>query len=152
MIAHLRKIRISPKKANLVAGLVRRKPVNEALTVLQITPKKGAKILEKVIRSASANATNNFKQSTASLIIKEIIVTEGPTYKRFQPVSRGRSHPILKRTSHITVKVETDPSLVNRAEKKSAPSLTETTNSIEEKPKKEAKEKTTKKKTKTSAK
>ncbi|MDP2624595.1 MAG: 50S ribosomal protein L22 [Candidatus Peregrinibacteria bacterium] len=106
MIAHLRKTRISPKKANLVAGMVRNMPVDEALAVLKHTPKKGAKILYKVIQSARSNAENNFKQDPETLIIKEIIVTQGPTNKRWQPVSRGRAHPILKRTSHITVKVE----------------------------------------------
>lgn len=106
MIAHLRKIRISPKKANLVAGMIRRKPVKEALAILEFTPKKAAKILYNVVQSASSNAENNFKQDLNNLVIKEIVVTEGPTYKRWQSVSRGRAHPILKRTSHITVKVE----------------------------------------------
>lgn len=117
MIAHLRKIRISSKKVNLVAGLVRNRPVKEALDLLKFTPKRSAKVLEKVIRSASSNAENNFKQDPNTLMVKEIIVTEGPTYKRFQPVSKGRSHPILKRTSHVTVKVEANSELVKTPEK-----------------------------------
>src|SRR3989338_10104629 len=112
MIAHLRKIRISPKKMNLVAGLVRQKRVKDALAILKFTPKKAAQILGKVVQSAGANAQNNFKQDMETLIVKEIIVNDGPTYKRFQPVSRGRSHPILKRTSHITVKVEAGATLI----------------------------------------
>ncbi len=106
MIAHLRQIRISSYKANLVAGMVRGMPVNRALDLLKFTPKKAAHFLYKVIDSAAANAENNFKQNRDQLVVKEIIVNEGSTYKRFQPVSRGRGHPILKRTAHITVKVE----------------------------------------------
>lgn len=105
MKAIARNIRISPKKANLVAGLVRRKNAEEALNILKFTPKKAAGILYKVLHSAVANAENNFKQKRQSLVIKEIVVTEAPTYKRSVPVSRGRVHPILKRNSHITVTV-----------------------------------------------
>lgn len=103
MKAIARNIRISPKKANLIAGLVRNKNAQEALNILKFTPKKGAKLLYKVLHSAMANAENNFKQKKDSLVIKEIIVTEGPTFKRSVPVSRGRVHPILKRNAHITV-------------------------------------------------
>lgn len=103
MKAIARHIRISPKKANLVAGLVRKKNAAEALDILKFTPKKAAKILHKVIKSAVANATNNFKQKAEDLEIKEIVVTEGVMFKRSVPISRGRMHPILKRNSHITV-------------------------------------------------
>ena len=103
MKAIARNIRISPKKANLVAGLVRKKKAQEALDILKFTPKKGAKLLYKVLHSAMANAENNFKQKKDSLIIKEIVITQGPTFKRSVPVSRGRVHPILKRNSHITI-------------------------------------------------
>jgi len=106
MKAILKGARISPKKANLVAGLVRGKMVDEALDQLKFTPKKGAAILTKVIKSAAANAKTNFKQDPAKLFIKEIIVTKGPTFKRSVSISRGRAHPILKRNSHITVKVD----------------------------------------------
>ncbi|MBU2524282.1 50S ribosomal protein L22 [Patescibacteria group bacterium] len=105
MKAILRQVRLSPKKANLVAGIIRGKKVEEALNLLKFTPKKGAKILYKVIASATANAENNFKQDKKNLSITEIVVNEGPTYKRSMPCSRGRVHPILKRTSHITVNV-----------------------------------------------
>ena len=107
MKAILRRTRISPKKANLIASLVRNQNVLEAIDRLKFTPKKAAKILKKVIESALANAENNNKQSKENLYIKEIVVTEGPTYKRSLPISRGRVHPILKRTSHISVKLET---------------------------------------------
>lgn len=98
-----RSLRITSKKLNLVADLVRTKDATSAMSILKFTPKKGAKILGKVIRSAVANAETNFKQEPASLYIKEIIITEGQTLKRSVPVSRGRQHPILKRCAHATV-------------------------------------------------
>ena len=105
MKAIAKHVRISPKKANLVAGLVRRKNAVEALDILKFTPKKGAQVLYKVLHSAIANAENNFKQKKDSLLVQEIVVTEGRTLKRSVPVSRGRMHPIKKRTSHISVTV-----------------------------------------------
>ena len=111
MKAYLKQIRISPKKANLIAALVIRKPVQEAVDILRFTQKKTAPILRKLIESAAANAENNFKQKKDGLVIKEIIVSEGPTYKRRNMISKGRSHPILKRTSHITVKLEAGENL-----------------------------------------
>lgn len=105
MKAIARHLRISPKKANLVAGLVRNKNAVDALAILKFTPKKAAKILYKVVKSAVSNASNNFKQKESDLVIREIVVTEGATFKRSVPISRGRMHPILKRNSHITVTV-----------------------------------------------
>lgn len=122
MKAILRRIRISPKKANLIAALIRNKNAQEAIDILKFTPKKAAKILKKVVESAIANAENNFKQNKDSLYIKEIIVTQGVTYKRSLPISRGRTHPILKRTSHITAKLETrsgESGAVKKSETKS---------------------------------
>lgn len=126
MHAHLRGIRISPKKINLVAGMVRRKPAKEALDILEFTPKRAAHYLYKVIQSAVSNAEHNFKQDPDTLIIKEILVNDGPTYKRFQPVSRGRAHPILKRTAHITVKIESSPELIEKRPAKKMTTKTET--------------------------
>jgi large subunit ribosomal protein L22 len=105
MKAHLRSKRISPKKANLVAALVRGKEVEDALNILKFTPKKAAAILYKVVKSASSNAEHNLKQKASDLYIKEIIVNQGPMYKRGVPISKGRTHPILKKTSHISVEV-----------------------------------------------
>lgn len=105
MKAILRQVRISPKKANLVAGMVRGKSVRDALSILQFTPKKGARIVAKVIQSAAANAQHNFSQKATDLVISSIIVNKGMAYKRSLPISRGRTHPILKFTSHITVEV-----------------------------------------------
>ncbi len=105
MKAILRQSRISPKKANLVAGMVRGKNVSQALDILRFTPKKAAAILYKVIHSAASNAKANFGQSTEALMITSILVTKGTTYQRAIKISRGRSHPIRKRTAHITVEV-----------------------------------------------
>ena len=105
MKAILRGIRISPKKANLVAGMVRGRRVTEALEILEYMPKKTAPILYKVVHSAASNAKNNFKQPFDELFITRILVTKGPTLKRFMPVNRGRAHEILKRSCHITVEV-----------------------------------------------
>lgn len=120
MKAHLSTIRISSKKANLIAQLVRGMKVSEAVDILKFTPKKAAPILKKLIESAAANAVNNFKQTAETLQIKEIIVNEGPTYKRRNPVSKGRAHPIKKRTSHITVKLEAGMTEVAAAPKPKA--------------------------------
>lgn len=106
MKAFLKNIRISPKKANLVAGLVRGFMVDDALHQLKFTPKKAAKIIYKVIDSAASNAENNLKQNREKLYVKEIVVTKGPTLKRGQAISRGRTHPILKRTAQIRVNLD----------------------------------------------
>jgi large subunit ribosomal protein L22 len=117
MKSTLRNAKIAPKKANLVAELVRMKPVQDAIDTLRFTQKKAAKILKKVVESAAANAETNFKQKRASLYIKEILVTTGATYKRGIPISRGRTHPIRKTLSHITVKLAANESSV-KPEKK----------------------------------
>lgn len=101
----VKNIRISPKKLNLVAEMVRRKPVKEADAILQFMAKRGGIILKKALASAVSNAENNFKQDANSLIVEEIIVGKGPSLKRFMPVSRGRAHPILKRTSQVMIRV-----------------------------------------------
>lgn len=132
MKAILRRIRISPKKANLIAGMVRGKKVQEALDILKFTPKKGAKILYKVVHSAASNAKTNFKQPIDELEITKILVTKGPTYKRSLPISRGRVHPIRKRTSHITVEV-------NAIEGEKPKAKKDKISKAEEEPKKEVK-------------
>ena len=103
MKAHLRRIRISSKKVNVVAGLVRGKSVDEALNVLQFTPKKAARVLFKVVQSAFSNAVNNDKQEKEALYVKHIVVNKGPVYKRYLPSTRGRALPIQKPTAHISV-------------------------------------------------
>ncbi len=105
MKAIYRKVRISPKKANLVAKIVRGEKVDTALNVLKYTPKKAAKIIREVLCSATFNAENNFDQKKDILFIKNIIINKGPAYKRHISISRGRVHPILKRTSHIYIEL-----------------------------------------------
>ena len=106
MKASLRNIRISPKKLNLVAELVRGETAEKAINLLTFTPKRGALPLKKLIQSAVANAENNFKQSRKSLVIKEIKVSQSFTLKRGVSGSRGRVEPMLKRTAHAHVYLE----------------------------------------------
>jgi len=94
---------ISPQKVRLVINMVRGKKVDEALTMLSFLPTPTAKAVAKLIKSASANAENNFQMSPADLKITDIHADKGHTLKRFRPQSRGRISPILKRSSHITV-------------------------------------------------
>lgn len=96
-------LRIAPTKLSLIAGMVRNKKATDALNLLSFTPKKGAKMLHKVVQSAVANAENNFKQERDSLFIKEVIIGKAMTMKRGVPVSRGRVYPVLKRNAHVTV-------------------------------------------------
>lgn len=97
---------ISPRKVRLVVDMVRGKKVNEALVILSFVPKPAAKALSKVIKSAAANAENNFQMSPDDLEIIDICADQGHTLRRYRPKSRGRISPILKRSSHITVFVE----------------------------------------------
>lgn len=101
----LRNARITPKKANLVAGMIVGKKAEEALTFLKFTPKKAARILYKVVHSAVSNAVNNFDQKKENLVIKKAHINKGFVLKRGLPISRGQWHPLLKRNSHITVEV-----------------------------------------------
>lgn len=103
MISHLRSIRISPKKLNIVADLVRGKAVREALDLLLFTPKKGARLLANAIRSASANAEHNDKLDPTTLIIDRIVVNKGPVLKRSLFGSRSRIKPLRKPTAHVSV-------------------------------------------------
>ncbi|NMB01601.1 MAG: 50S ribosomal protein L22 [Firmicutes bacterium] len=98
-----RHIRISPRKARQVIDLIRGKDVEEALAILKFTPKGGSPIVEKVVRSAMANAENNYDMDVDSLYVAECYVDQGPTLKRIRPRARGMANRIRKRTSHITV-------------------------------------------------
>lgn len=98
-------VRIAPRKVRVVMDLVRGKNVSEAFAILKFTPKIGADVVEKVLRSAVANAENNFDMNVDKLYISSAFVDQGPTLKRIHPRSRGQAFKILKRTSHITVVV-----------------------------------------------
>ncbi len=99
-------VRISPRKMRFICDMVRGRSVDEALSILKFTPNKGAKILEKVVKSAAANAENNFDMNRDNLFISEVYSNQGPTLKRWRPRSKGRAFKILKRTSHIGVVVK----------------------------------------------
>ena len=94
---------ITPRKVRLLVDMVRGKKVEEALTMLKFAPSPTARIVAKVIKSAAANAENGLQLSPSDLKIVRIFADEAPTMKRFRPRSRGRTSPILKRSSHITV-------------------------------------------------
>lgn len=103
MKAHLRSVRIAPKKANLIAKMVRGMPVPEAIDALGRTHKKGARLIEKLLKSAVANAEHNDKQDPSLLVIKTLVVNQGTAYRRGIPMARGRTRPISKFLSHISV-------------------------------------------------
>jgi large subunit ribosomal protein L22 len=101
--AVLRYVRVSPLKVRKVIGAVKGQPVEKGLNQLKFMPQKSAGILEKVIRSAVANADQNTGMDVDSLVIRNITADQGPVLKRFKARARGRGTRILKRTSHITV-------------------------------------------------
>lgn len=103
--ANLRHSRISARKARLVADLVRGMKVDSALDLLRFTPKKGAKVIRKVVQSALDNASRSAGVDEDRLYISRITVDEGPTLKRWSPRAMGRATRIRKRTSHICVAV-----------------------------------------------
>jgi len=99
-------VRMSPRKVKLVVDLVRGKGVNEALTILRYSTKAAARPVAKVIKSAAANAEENYGLSSDELYIAQIYADEGPTLKRGRIGARARFKPILKRSTHITVVLE----------------------------------------------
>ena len=106
--ASLKAVRVSPRKASLVARNVIGMPVGKALDLLQLTPQKAAGIIRAVMYSALSNAGANDNHIKAgidpdALIVKNVIVSEGPSWKRFLPRAQGRATQLIKRTSHITV-------------------------------------------------
>ncbi len=104
MKAKMKYLRVSPRKARLVAQNIVSLPVDTAINILKMTPNKAAKVLHDVLWSAYSNAVQNFKDvRDESLYVKEIVVNEGPMWKRFMPRAQGRATKIRKRTSHITV-------------------------------------------------
>lgn len=96
-------VRISPLKVRKLVGAVKGKPVEAGLNILKFMPQKAAGIVEKTMRSAVANADHTGGMDVDALVIRNIIVDQGPSLKRFRARARGRGARILKRTSHITV-------------------------------------------------
>ncbi len=105
VVAHQKFIRQTPQKLRLIANMIRPLKVEEAVIQLKVSSKRGAKVILKVLTQAKTNAINiGLKSET--LKIHSIEISEGPTFKRWNPVSRGRAHKILKRTSHIKITLE----------------------------------------------
>lgn len=99
-------VRISQSKIGIVLDLIRGKDVNEAFAILQYTPKSGAVVIDKLLKSAVANAENNFNMDVSRLYVAEASTGAGPTLKRFRPRAQGRATRINKRTSNITLIVK----------------------------------------------
>jgi len=99
-------VRIAPRKVSVVASLVRGRSVEDALTILDYTPRRAATAVKKVIASAKANADHNHNLKPDTLRIVEISVTAGPRLKRYRPAAHGRALPYQKKTSHIRVVVD----------------------------------------------
>ena len=100
--AILKYARISPRKVKIVLDLIRNQPCDKAMAILRFTPKSACEYLEKLLKSAMANAENNH-MDVSKLYVAECFVCPGPTLKRIRPKDHGRAHRILKRTSHVTL-------------------------------------------------
>ncbi|PIR58068.1 MAG: 50S ribosomal protein L22 [Parcubacteria group bacterium CG10_big_fil_rev_8_21_14_0_10_38_31] len=121
--AQLNNLRIAPRKVRLVSGLIKGLPVVKAVAQLTFSKKRSALPIMKLVNSATANASNNFKIDKDNLYVKEIRVDEGPALKRYMPRARGRAALIKKRTSCITLvlreqeKLKVNPSVVGKKSK-----------------------------------
>jgi large subunit ribosomal protein L22 len=104
-----RYVHMSPTKVRRVVALIKDRPVQEALDILRFTPQAAAEPLYKVVASAAANAENNLDLDPDTLVVAAAFADEGPTLKRIRPRAQGRAYRIRKRTSHITVEVESQP-------------------------------------------
>ena len=106
--ATLKFARISARKVKIVADLIRGKNVDEALAIVKFTPKASSEIIEKLLKSAIANAENNHDMKHENLYVAEIYANQGPTLKRIRPAAKGSAVRIRKRTSHITIVLRDD--------------------------------------------
>ncbi|MDA1209050.1 MAG: 50S ribosomal protein L22 [bacterium] len=148
MKSTLRSVRIAPKKANLVAKMVRGKSVKDAVNSLELTNKKAARLLEELVKSAMANASHNDKQDADSMMIKTLVVNKAQAYHRGIPMARGRMRRIRKFMSHITVTLGFPEEIEKKAEKVSKVSkeTKETTRNAQPVTRNKSKKKTTTKK------
>ncbi len=105
-LARATNVRVTPMKARRVVALIRDLPAKEALSILKFAPQAASEPVSKVLASAIANAEHNFQLDPESLFVSSAFVDEGPTMKRFRPRAQGRAYRINKRTSHITIEVE----------------------------------------------
>jgi large subunit ribosomal protein L22 len=109
-----RYVHMSPTKVRRVVELIKDRPVQEALDILRFSPQAAAQPLFKVVASAAANAENNLDLDPDTLVVAAAFADEGPTLKRIRPRAQGRAYRIRKRTSHITVEVESQPARAGR--------------------------------------
>lgn len=133
--AHLRYLRIAPRKVRLVIDLIRGLPVDRAIDQLSVLPKRSALPVLKLLNSALANAAHNYQLERKTLRIASIVANEGPKLKRWQPRAFGRAAPIIKRSTHITIvlegasaktkpiKAETPPNKIEASTIKGAPAM-----------------------------
>jgi len=101
--AYLPYVRVSPSKAKIVLDLIRNKPVVEALAILKAMPQKSTEYIYKLVKSASANASQKYNATESDLYVSECYADKAPTMKRMQPRAKGAAYSILKRSAHITV-------------------------------------------------
>lgn len=104
--AHVKFVRISPRKVRIVCDLIRGKDIDAAAAIIMNTPKAASEPILKLLKSAVANAENNFEMDPDNLYVSEIFADAGPIIKRFRPRAHGRGYRINKRTSHITLVVK----------------------------------------------
>lgn len=104
--AHAKYIRISPRKVKIICDLIRGKDVGTAMGILMATPKAASEVMIKLLKSAVANAENNFEMDPEKLYVSETYANPGPILKRFRPRAQGRAYRINKRTSHVTIVVK----------------------------------------------
>ena len=124
-------VRLSPRKAGLVAALVRGRSVADAIVILEHTPKKGAGLIKKIVLSAQANATHNHNLKEAGLIISELTIGPSVALKRFKPVAFGRAHPYKHRTSNIRVVLEGSTQSAKPSDKPTKRSAPKTSTAVE---------------------
>ncbi|MGI8308608.1 MULTISPECIES: 50S ribosomal protein L22 [Saccharopolyspora] len=116
-VARARFVRVSPMKARRVVELIKGRSASDALAVLQFAPQTASGPVSKVLASAIANAENNLSLDPETLWVHHAYVDEGPTLKRFRPRAQGRAYRIRKRTSHITVEIESRPRAATKSRK-----------------------------------
>lgn len=126
-IAHRKGVRLSPRKVAVVAALVRGRSVDDALTILDYTPRRSASEVKDAIKSAAANAEHNHNYKPGTLEITEISVTSGPRLKRWMPAARGRARRFQRKTSHIKVIVEGEKRQIKKTATRSQTTNTEET-------------------------
>lgn len=121
MESKLKDIRMSPRKVNLIAGLIRMRSVHDALEILKVLPKKSAGFLFKALASAVSNAEHNDKKDADTLIVKSVVVNQGRTLKRGRPGYKGKTMPIKKHSSHVSIVLEDSEVTPKKTSKKVPP-------------------------------